>query len=136
MTDSMSVGADQRGVMREVGDGRVELLAGRCASCGRLDFPRPSVCAYCRSDEIGAEAVGPEATLWAWTGVQAAPPGYEGPVPFGFGVVELAGELRVITRIVEPDPARLTYGQPGWLVTEALPPDGALVWSFEPGESS
>ena len=25
---------------------------------------------------------------------------------------------------------------PGLLVTEALPPDGALVWTFEPGESS
>ena len=63
-----------------------------------------------------------EATLWAWTAVTAAPPGYAGPVPFGFGVVELMHEqLRVITRLTEPDPARLAFGQPMRLVAETLP---------------
>ncbi len=66
----------------------------------------------------------------------AAPPGYTGPVPFGFGVVELTNErLRVITRLAEPDPARLTVGQAMRLVAETLPGedgDAVVTWAFEP----
>ena len=46
-----------------------------------------------------------------WTAVTAAPPGYTGAVPFGFGVVELTRErLRVVTRLTEADPAALDVG--------------------------
>ncbi|MGZ4730321.1 MAG: Zn-ribbon domain-containing OB-fold protein, partial [Acidimicrobiales bacterium] len=41
-------------------------------------------------------------TLWGWTAVTTAPPGYRGDVPFGFGVVELPEGLRVITRLSHP----------------------------------
>ena len=69
-------------------------------------------------------------TLWAWTAVTAAPPGYEGPVPYGFGVVELTEErLRIITRLRESDPAQLTFGQPMTLVADELP-DGVITWAF------
>jgi len=51
-------------------------------------------------------------TLWGWTAVTASPPGYLGEVPYGFGVVELADGLRVVTRIEEPDPSRLEFGMP------------------------
>jgi uncharacterized OB-fold protein len=71
-----------------------------------------------------------DATLWAWTAVTAAPPGYTGGVPYGFGVVELVHEqLRVITRLRESDPARLEYGQRLTLVAEDLP-DGVVTWAF------
>ena len=42
-------------------------------------------------------------TLWGWTTVTAAPPGYHGEVPFGFGIVELPEGVRVITRLAVPD---------------------------------
>jgi uncharacterized OB-fold protein len=68
--------------------------------------------------------------LWAWTAVIAAPPGYDGPVPYGFGVVELDAErLRVIARLRESDPARLTFGQPMTLVADELP-GGVVTWAF------
>ena len=39
----------------------------------------------------------------------------------------------MITRLTEPDPARLTFGQPMRLVAETLPgEDGDVVtWAFE-----
>jgi hypothetical protein len=62
--------------------------------------------------------------------VTAAPPGYAGPVPYGFGVVELVHEqLRVITRLCESDPGRLEFGQPLTLVADELP-DGVMTWAF------
>lgn len=76
--------------------------------------------------------------LWAWTAVTAAPPGYRGPVPFGFGVVELPEGLRVVTRLTEPDPGRLEHGQPMQLVVVPLyeADDGRIVvtYAFEPEE--
>ena len=66
----------------------------------------------------------------------AAPPGYTGPVPFGFGIVELERErLRVITRLTEADPTRLTFGAPMRLVADSLPGDDGepvVTWAFEP----
>ncbi len=53
-----------------------------------------------------------QGTLWAWTAVTAPPPGYQGEVPFGIGVVELPEGVRVITRLTESDPAALAEGQP------------------------
>lgn len=76
--------------------------------------------------------------LWAWTAVTAPPPGYRGPVPFGFGVVELPEGLRVVARLTEPDPSRLDYGQPMRLVTAPLheADDGRTVvtYAFAPEE--
>ena len=58
--------------------------------------------------------------MWACTTVHAAPPGYEGPVPFGFGVVELPEGIRVITMLTESDPSALHQGQPMALVIAPL----------------
>jgi uncharacterized OB-fold protein len=67
--------------------------------------------------------------------VTAPPPGYEGPVPYGFGVVELEEGLRVITRLTEPDPAKLEAGQAMELVLEPVgDQDGrrVLTYAFAP----
>ena len=49
----------------------------------------------------------------------AAPPGYNGPVPYGFGVVELDGiGLRVVGRLTEADPARSRAAMPMRLVAD------------------
>jgi uncharacterized OB-fold protein len=78
-------------------------------------------------------------TLWAWTAVTAAPPGYEGEVPFGFGVVELDDDgLRVVTRLTEAEPSSLVFGQRMKLVTMTLAQDGGSIqtWAFAPEDRS
>lgn len=68
----------------------------------------------------------------------SAPPGYRGPVPFGFGVVELPNDgIRIITRVTVSDPSQLHHGQPVELVADVVHTDeasGALVvsWAFAP----
>jgi uncharacterized OB-fold protein len=129
--------------MRAISDGLFELheggaiaLVGGYSPTSELHhFPRLDTCPYTGATDIETLTLSADATLWAWTAVTAAPPGYAGPVPFGFGVVELEREhLRVITRLTESDPAQLTFGQPMRLVAEALPgEDGEAVvtWAFE-----
>jgi uncharacterized OB-fold protein len=115
-------------------DGSITLVGGYSPSSRRYHFPRLDTCPYTGAADVETVELSRDATLWLWTAVTAAPPGYAGPVPYGFGVVELTQErLRVITRLTEPDPAQLSLGQPMRLVAETLPgADGDVVtWAFE-----
>ena len=116
------------------------LIGGRCKHCGRHHFPAAVVCPYCGAPEVARVELSETGALWGWTAVTAPPPGYAGEVPFGFGVVELPEDLRVISRIEEPDPARLSFGTP---VHFALAPlhiddDGTEVvtYTFAPADGS
>ena len=111
-------------------DGGLTLLGGYSPSSRLHHFPRLATCPYTGADDVEPARLPDRGTLWAWTAVTAAPPGYTGPVPYGFGVVELVHEqLRVITRLRESDPARLVFGQPVTLVADELP-DGVVTWAF------
>ncbi len=87
------------------------LLASRCTACGSFLFPRADACTYCATEDPEPVELSRHGTLWSWTAVTAPPPGYEGEVPFGVGVVELPEGVRVITRLTESDPAALQAGQ-------------------------
>ena len=67
-----------------------------------------------------------------------APPGYRGPVPYGFGVVELDDGLRVIARLTEARLDRLRPGLPVRLVLEPLFTDdegrAVISYAFAPAE--
>jgi uncharacterized protein len=116
----------------------VRLIGGRCASCGRHHFPRHDACPYCGAEVRDEVALSAEGTLWAWTAVTTAPPGYGGEVPYGFGVVELPEGLRVVTRLTVADPSRLRSGQPMRLVLVPVGADGdgrrVVGYAFEPVE--
>lgn len=117
-------------------DGGGRLLGGRCTSCSRFHFPRYTTCPYCSSDDVEAAELSGRGALWGWTAVTAAPPGYRGGVPFGFGIVELPEGLRVITRLTEPDPARLELGMAMRLVIVPLHLDDdgreVVTYAFAP----
>jgi uncharacterized OB-fold protein len=126
----MSTHAIQDGLFELDDDNSITLIGGYSPSSGKYHFPLLDTCPYSGATDIERVLLSRDATLWAWTAVTAAPPGYAGPVPYGFGVVELVREqLRIITRLREPDPARLTFGQAMTLVADELP-DGAVTWAF------
>jgi uncharacterized OB-fold protein len=112
------------------------LLASRCTVCGNVLFPRVDGCTYCAADDPDpVELTGP-GTLWSWTAVTAAPPGYQGKVPFGVGVVELSEGVRIIGRLTESDPSALAADQPMELrvVTLHTDEDGndVVTYAFAP----
>ena len=99
---------------------------------GHHHFPVGPVCPYTGADDVEAVLLPRDGRLWAWTAVTHPPPGYDGPVPYGFGVVELDGiGLRVVTRLTEADPSRLHPGQLMTLVTDDLG-DQVATWAFAP----
>jgi uncharacterized OB-fold protein len=108
------------------------LIGGACGACGRRHFPFAPACPWCGADGTAEVTLAREGTLWAWTAVTAAPPGYEGEVPYGFGVVELgADNLQVVTRLTESDPSRLSEGMPMRFTVVAVT-DATTTWAFEP----
>jgi uncharacterized OB-fold protein len=134
----MSAPAITDGLFEVHDDGTIALIGGYSPSSGRFHFPRLDTCPYTGATDIETVTLSADGTLWAWTAVTAAPPGYAGPVPFGFGVVELTREqLRIITRLTEADPALLSFGQRMRLVAETLPlehREPATTWAFETAE--
>ncbi len=126
----MSTRAIQAGLFETAADGSITLIGGFSPTSGKYHFPLLDTCPYSGATDVQRVLLSTAATLWAWTAVTAAPPGYTGPVPYGFGVVELVKEkLRVITRFREADPTKLEYGRPMTLVADELP-DGVVTWAF------
>lgn len=113
------------------GEPTPRLLASRCASCHGHAFPRHDACPYCASADVAPVELSGQGRLWAWTAVTAAPPGYSGEVPYGFGVVELPEGIRIVTRLTETDPSRLTAGQAMRLVLVAVH-DDVVTYAFAP----
>jgi uncharacterized OB-fold protein len=81
-----------------------------------VTFPTQDSCPRCASTAMEEMLLARRGTLWAWTTQSfAPPPPYAGPagkefVPFGVGYVELAGEVKVESRLTESDPAKLANG--------------------------
>jgi uncharacterized OB-fold protein len=126
------------GLFRDDGAGP-RLVTGRCPGCGRRHFPAAPMCPYCGGDGCVETPAGPGGRLLLYTAVLSRPPGYRGPVPYGFGVVELEDGLRVITRLTEPRVERLRPGLRMRLVVELLftDDDGCRVvsYAFRPEET-
>jgi uncharacterized OB-fold protein len=123
------------GLFEIADDGTIALIGGYSPTSARYHFPLLDTCPYSGATDVQRVTLSRDATLWAWTAVTAAPPGYEGAVPYGFGVVELVHEkLRVITRLRVSDPEQLEFGQAMTLVADELPnselPGGVVTWAF------
>jgi uncharacterized OB-fold protein len=117
------------GLFEADGD-EIALIGGYSPTSGHYHFPLLDTCPYSGATDIERVRLSRDATLWAWTAVTAAPPGYEGDVPYGFGVVELTAEqLRIVTRLREADPSQLVFGQSMTLVADELP-GGVTTWAF------
>ncbi len=133
----MAAGPVEPAALNLRADGSIALLGGWSPSSGRYHFPRADTCPYTGATDVEPVELSTQGRLWAWTAVTAAPPGYDGPVPYGFGVVELPEGLRVITRLTEADPARLRAGQPMRLVADelAVGANTVVAWAFAPDPS-
>jgi uncharacterized OB-fold protein len=113
-------------------DGSIVLIGATCAACARPHFPLGPSCPYCGAPDVSPLQLSRVGTLWGWTIVHTAPPGYDGRVPFGFGVVELPEGLRIITRLDATGP--LEFGMPMTLTALTVEADHgpAVTWSFVP----
>jgi len=115
-------------------DDHLQLIAGMCDGCKKPHFPVAETCPYC-GGHAQRRLLGPDGTVSLCTIVSKPPPGYRGPVPYGFGIVRLDGsELEIVTRIRSAALPLVQPGTVGRLMPETVPdPDGspAITWTFE-----
>jgi uncharacterized OB-fold protein len=89
------------------------LLFRRCADCGRAhSYPRP-FCPFCWSEDVPWEQASGRATLYTYSTVffNDLPP-FNERLPYVAAVVDLEEGLRLMTEIVDADPADLKLGMP------------------------
>jgi len=100
------------------------LLASRCTSCQRVEFPRRASCPACGADSTAVELGGP-ARLRVHTGVLAQPPGALVTAPYDVGVAEFTEGVCVIGLMDGP-------AQRGDLVRPVVvePYAGGLMFAF------
>ena len=89
------------------------LLVQRCQACGKLQYPPDVVCIHCQSVDLVPEEVSGRGTLWSFTRVERVfHAGFAGAVPYVVGLVELEeqADVRLLTNIVDAEPAELRVG--------------------------
>lgn len=122
-----------------------QLIGSRCAGCAATVWPKQAWCPQCSRPGMAEVLLPRRGTLVAWT-TQGFPPGppYRGPagkdfVPFGVGLVQLGGDVRVEARLTENDPAKLQFGMDVELVFIPLCTDDdgteIVTWAFQPAEA-
>ena len=113
------------------------LLGSRCSQCETVTFPRQGSCPRCTSMDVREWRLATRGRLWTWTVQYFEPKSPYVPVdgdafePYGVGYVELAGEVRVESRLTEADPARLRIGMP-MALTVIPAPGGTVTYAFRP----
>ena len=140
------------GAARPVGDGLFtwpdddpRLIGSQCGDCGAVTFPGQESCPRCTSTNVSRHLLSRTGTLWTWTiqGFRPKSPPYEGPAdfaPYPVGYVELPGEVKVESLLVEVAPEELRIGMEMELAIvpfESSVTDDALVtYAFRPLQRS
>ena len=95
------------------GAARGELVIPRCAQCGRFQWTPPERCRDCGGEQLAWTATSGLGSLFSFAGVHRPLLREFAPlVPFATGIVTLAEDpaVRLVTRFVDCDPARLRIG--------------------------
>lgn len=94
---------------REIG-ARYRLEALRCRGCGKVVFPARRVCPACRGTEWEKTLLTPRGKVVTSTVIQVAPTEFQFEAPYVVALVETPEGPRLMTQVVDCEPADI---QPG-----------------------
>jgi uncharacterized OB-fold protein len=106
MNDSKSL---RDGLFRRDG-ASVDLVGGRCATCGHIAFPRPGQCQLCRDTDVESYGLGDKGELFSFTTVHQRAANFE--PPFTVGYVRMPSGVRVFSQLRATDGATFEVGMP------------------------
>jgi uncharacterized OB-fold protein len=88
--------------------GRLRLQ--RCRDCGRHVFYPRAVCPHCTTGELEwVDATG-RGSVYSFTVVHRAPPGFADDAPYAVALVDLEEGVRLMTRLVDAAPDEVEVG--------------------------
>jgi uncharacterized OB-fold protein len=113
---------------------RRQLTVQRCNACRRLWFPPSNRCQHCWSEDIVWTPVSGHANLYSFTVYRRAyAPELADQLPYVVAVVQLDEGPRLITNIVDADPADVRVGMPLEVVFDDIA-EGVTLHAFRPRE--
>lgn len=83
----------------------------KCANCSTVAIPPAHVCRGCGSTELETAFVPGRGRIHTYTVIRIAPEAFAEEAPYPIAVVELAGDLRVTARLLQPADKAITIGQ-------------------------
>lgn len=89
---------------------RYRLEAGRCRNCSRVTFPVRKVCPDCRSEEWNLVRLSREGRVVTSTVIHVAPDDFMMEAPYAMAIVETPEGVRLMTQVVDCDPADVVPG--------------------------
>ncbi len=110
-----------------------ELRYQRCGACDSAVFYPRSICPACGTPDPVWQVSAGDGVVHACSVIHRAPPAHADEVPYVVALVDLAEGFRMMSRIVECDPATVPVGQPVRVVYRA-DSDGQAAPYFAPAE--
>lgn len=92
-----------------------ELLGKCCRDCGKFHWYPRAICPFCGSANTEWQALSGRGHVYAFSTLRRARP------PYAVAYVELAEGPRVLTRLVDVNPATLAIGMAVHVVFERMP---------------
>lgn len=92
---------------------RHQLCFQRCTHCGKVRWPGAWLCPDCLHEEWEPVELAPEGVIYSYV-VMEKPfhPSVEDKVPYVVATVDLADGVRILTNLVDCDPAHIRCGAP------------------------
>jgi uncharacterized OB-fold protein len=113
--------------------GKPVLIGSRCKRCGKVFFPRRSVCGECYGKDLEEIPLSTRGKLYTYTIAYVGP---RSEVPYAFGYIELPEGVKVFALLTEADPGKLKVDMDVELTTKIIKSsiDGreVLVYAFKP----
>jgi uncharacterized OB-fold protein len=90
---------------------RYRLEAGKCSSCGKIYYPPRLVC-VCGGREFAQIPLPMDGKLVTFTIIRVGPSDFAAEVPYGLGIVELDGGVRLMAQLVDVPLDEIKTGMP------------------------
>ncbi len=89
---------------------RYRLEAGKCKKCGKVFFPPRLICNGCQSREFEEVNLSNEGEIVSYTVIRTPPSNFSDEAPYAIGIVDLGGEVKIMTQIVDCEFDELEVG--------------------------
>ena len=90
---------------------RYRLEAGKCSSCGKIYYPPRLVC-VCGGRDFETVALSGTGKVVTYTIIRVGPSDFVEEVPYGLGIVEVDGGVRLMAQIVDVPLDDIKTGMP------------------------
>jgi uncharacterized OB-fold protein len=89
---------------------RFRLEAARCSGCGKVSFPARRICPGCRGSDLEATTLSRKGKVVTSTVIRVPPDEFLMEAPYAVAVVETPEGARLMTQVVDCDPATVLPG--------------------------